>query len=259
MNDALIGWSGFVGGTLLRQRSFAHRFRSSDIDRIAGREFDTIVCAGAPAQKWLANREPGEDRLRLERLMDPLRSVRCRQFVLISTVDVFRDPLGIDEGSPVPEDGLSAYGLHRRRLEQFIEATFPHHLVVRLPGLVGPGLRKNVIFDFHNRNRLEAVDSRGVFQFYPMVNLSRDLGVAMEADLRLVHLTAAPVAVSGISEQGFGRSFQQSLPGTPARYDFRSRHATLFGGEGHYQYSERETMLAIRAYAQSEPLAQAPA
>jgi hypothetical protein len=38
-----------------------------------------------------------------------------------------------------------------------------------------------------------------------------------------------------------------------ACYDFRSKHAALFGGYGGYQYSKRETMLAIRAYAQSEP------
>ena len=29
--------------------------------------------------------------------------------------------------------------------------------------------------------------------------------------------------------------------------------AALFGGCGRYQYSRRETLLAIRAYAQSEP------
>jgi hypothetical protein len=33
----------------------------------------------------------------------------------------------------------------------------------------------------------------------------------------------------------------------------QTRHATLFGAQGPYQYSQRETLQAIRAYAQSEP------
>jgi nucleoside-diphosphate-sugar epimerase len=253
MNDALIGWSGFVGGTLLAQRGFAERFRSTDIDRIAGREFDTIFCAGAPAQKWIANADPDGDRQRLGRLMEALGNVRCRHFVLVSTVDVFRYPIGVDESSPVGEEGLNAYGLHRRKLEKFVQDRFPRHLIARLPGLVGPGLRKNVVFDLHNGHRLEAIDSRGVFQFYPMVNLALDLGLALSAGLELVHLTAAPVPVSAVAELGFGRPLERHLAGMPARYDFQTRHADLFGAPGNYQYSERETLLAIRAYAQSEP------
>ena len=35
------------------------------------------------------------------------------------------------------------------------------------------------------------------------------------------------------------------------RYDLRSRHANLFGGRNGYVYSARESIMAIRAYAQS--------
>ncbi len=254
MENALIGYSGFVGSTLLRQTQFTGLYRSSNISQIDGCSFGTVVCAGAPAQKWLANREPQADREKIEGLIDHLRSVRCSTFILISTVDVFGRPLGVDEGSPVEEAGLHAYGLHRRQLEKFVEAQFPNHLIVRLPGLVGPGLRKNVIFDFLNDNNLQAIESRGVFQFYPMVNLWYDIQVALQAGLRLVHLTAAPVSVAQIALQGFGRPFAQELAGTPAVYDLRTRHARVFGAEGAYQYSVRETIQAVRAYAQSEPV-----
>jgi hypothetical protein len=254
MSNALIGYTGFVGASLLRQAHFDALYRSTNIDEIAGREFDTIVCAGAPGQKWLANREPQADLASIERLIGQLRTVSCRRFVLISTVDVFTSPQGVDEDSPVDETAAQPYGLHRRMLERFIEEHFPESLIVRLPGLVGPGLRKNVIFDFHNQNNLHAIESRGSFQFYPMVNLWHDIGVSLDAGLRLVHLTAAPVTVADISEQGFGRLFTQTLAGTPASYDMRSRHAGLFGGRDGYQYSVRETMLAVRAYAQTDPV-----
>lgn len=253
MSDALIGYTGFVGSTLLKQRSFEHRFRSTNIDEIDGEKFDLAVCAAAPAQKWIANREPDADRQKIEGLIAHLETIQCDTFILISTVDVFSDPVGVDEATPVAEEGLHAYGLHRRLLEKFVEKHFRNHLIVRLPGLVGPGLRKNVIFDFLNDNNLQAIESRGVFQFYPMVNLWFDVQSALKAGLKLVHLTAEPVSVDELSASGFGKTFQQTLANSPAKYDFRSRHAKVFGGQGEYQYSKRETIQAVRAYAQSEP------
>lgn len=251
--NGLIGFSGFVGGTLLRQAGFEARYRSTTIAEIEGQSFATLVCAGAPAQKWIANRDPQADRQKIEALIAHLRQVQCQTLILISTVDVFKNPQGVDEETPVDETDLHAYGLHRRLLEKFVEAHFPNHLIVRLPGLVGPQLRKNVIFDFLNDNNLQAIDSRGVFQFYPMVNLWFDIQRALAAGLKLLHLTAEPIAVSDISLAGFGKPFANSLANPPATYDLRTRHAALFGGAGHYQYSARETVQAVRAYAQSEP------
>lgn len=258
MSTALIGHSGFVGSTLLRQRAFDCRYRSTTVGEMDGREFDLAVCCAAPAQKWLANREPEQDRRGIAGLIAHLDTLRCRSFVLISTVDVFRNPSGATEDTPVDEAGLNPYGLHRRQLEKFVADRFPGHLIVRLPGLVGPGLRKNVVFDLLNGNNLQAIDSRGVFQFYPMVNLWRDIDVALRAGLKLVHLTAEPVSVAEVARDGFGREFTQTLPAPPAAYDFQSNCAALFGGRGRYQYSRRETLLAIRAYAQSEPASAKP-
>lgn len=258
-HDALIGWSGYVGTTLRLQRGFGAMFRSSDIAAIRGREFDTVVCAGAPAQKWIANRDPAGDAARIDGLIDHLSTVRCRRFVLISTVDVFADPLGVDEDTPVRTEGLHAYGLNRRRLELAVQDRFAGHLVVRLPGLVGPGLRKNAVYDLAHDNEVHKIDSRGVFQFYPMVCLWADLQAALAAGLGLVHLTAEPLSVAEIARDAFGREFRNEVAPVPARYDMRTRHAAAFGGPEGYTWSGRESMLAIRAYAQSEALARLPA
>ena len=253
MTSALIGYTGFVGTTLLKQRPFEHLYRSTNIDEIAGRKFDLVVCAGAPAQKWIANREPDTDRQKIEGLIGRLRTIVCSTFVLISTVDVFRSPIRVTEETAVEVEGLHPYGSHRRMLEAFVEQRFSNHLIVRLPGLVGPGLRKNVIFDFLNDNDLHAIDSRAVFQFYLMVNLWYDIQKALSLGLRLVHLTAEPISAAEVAATGFGKTFDQVLPGAPAAYDMRSVHSESFAGKGGYQYSKRETIQAIRAYAQSEP------
>jgi hypothetical protein len=252
IGDALIGFSGYVGTTLRGQAEFEFLYNTENIRDIAGVESRITVCAAAPAQKWIANRDPEADRKNIEALIANLKKVSCQRFVLISTVDVFGTPIDVNEDTDIDETDLHAYGLHRRELEKFVASHFSDHLIVRLPGLVGPGLRKNVAFDFLNDNNLHAIDSRGSFQFYPMVNLWYDIQTAMTEDLKLVHLTAEPVTVSDIAEFGFGKPFDHALEHPAARYDMQSIHAELFGGQGRYQYSRRESLQAIRAYAQSE-------
>ncbi|WP_323029273.1 pyridine nucleotide transhydrogenase [Castellaniella defragrans] len=253
LRSALIGHTGFVGTTLLRQHAFSACYHSRTIHEIDHQAFDLAVCAAAPAQKWLANRQPEQDRERIQNLIGHLRTLTCRHFILISTVDVFADPSGVDEDSPVDTDGLHPYGLHRRALEIFVEEHFPDSLIVRLPGLVGPGLRKNIIYDFLHQNNLAAIESRNQFQFYPMVNLWHDLMTVHTHRLRRAHLTAEPLSVAEVARLGFGRSFEQTLPAPPVRYDMQTRHAALFGASGRYQYRRQDSLLAIRAYAQSEP------
>lgn len=253
MKNALIGFSGFVGSTLLKQTNFDALHRSTNIADIDGQTFNMVVCAGAPAQKWIANKEPEADLQIIKGLIEHLKTVSCKTFVLISTVDVFKSPIEVDESTAIDEEGLHAYGLHRRLLEKFVEEHFENSLIVRLPGLVGPGLRKNVIFDFLNDNNLHMIESRGVFQFYPMVNLWADIRTALDNGVRLLHLTAEPISVEEIASKGFGLEFTQQLNNPLARYDMKSRHAEMFGGQGGYQYSAKEILLAVRAYAQSEP------
>lgn len=251
MNNALIGFSGFVGGTLLKQTKFEFLYRSTNIREISNQSFGTVVCAGAPAQKWVANREPEADQKKIDELISYLSTIKCNTFVLISTVDVFKTAQGVTEDTPVDEADLHAYGLNRRRLEKFIEKNFENYLIVRLPGLVGPGLRKNVIYDFLKDNNLEAIDSRGVFQFYPMVNLWPDIQTALKANLKLVHLTAEPISVADISELGFNKVFNNLTTNTPAVYDMQTKHSAVFGSSTAYQYSKKETILAVRSYAQA--------
>lgn len=254
MSNALIGFTGYVGSTLMKQASFDALYRSTNMDEIAGKSFDCIVCAGAPAKKWLANKEPEQDLAQIEKLMGHLSTCKAKLFILISTVDVFSSPAGVYEDTPTVKDGLHPYGRNRLLLEEFVAKTFPHYLIVRLPGLVGPGLKKNVIFDFLNNNNVDSIESRNVFQFYPMVNLWPDIQKSLEAGLKLVHLTAEPISVSDVAEKGFGTKFVNERPSDLVTYDMRTRFSDVFHSDrAGYQYSARETLIAIRAYAQSEP------
>ncbi len=251
--SALVGHTGFVGSTLKKQYEFDHLFRSTNINEIIDKDYDLLVCAGAPAQKWLANKEPEKDLQQLNFLMNCLSRVKAKKFVLISTVDVFAIPQQVTEDSEVSEANLSAYGLNRRILEKFVVENFPDVLIVRLSGLVGPGLKKNIIFDFLNNNNLNQIESRSVFQFYPMVNLWSDITCALFNNLSLVHLTSEPISVEEVALEAFNLVFENELSSSPLFYDFRTKYSDLFKSVcNNYQYSKKETLIAIRAYAQSE-------
>lgn len=248
---ALIGYTGFVGGNLLAQHDFEACYNSSNIDEIAGRSFDLIVCAGAPAEKWKANADPERDLASIDRLSGALARAGARRVVLLSTVDVFREPIGVDEESPVPTDGVHAYGRNRRLLEERIAARFDT-TIVRLPGLYGPGLKKNVIFDLLHDNDVHKIDSRGVFQFYDTTRVWRDVEIALRQRLPLVHLPTEPVSVADVARVGFGFEFDNRVAANPARYDVRTRHAALFGGDDGYIEKASQVLGGIAAFVARE-------
>ena len=83
MKTALIGCTGFVGSTLARSTLFDDGYHSTDINNIEGKSYDLVVCAGAPAKKWLANLKPKEDAAAIDKLIEHLKHVQTRTFVLI--------------------------------------------------------------------------------------------------------------------------------------------------------------------------------
>ncbi len=250
MKSALIGCTGFVGSTLRRQTCFSHFYHSTDIDKIEHQSFDLIVCAAAPAKKWYANLHPEEDLQNIRKLIGHLEKVSTQQFVLVSTVDVFKNPFSVDENSQIVTDTLHPYGLHRYYLEEFVKTKFRNRLIVRLPGLVGVGLRKNILYDFKHNNQLQAVNAYDSFQFYPMINLWKDITLALQNNLSLLHLTAYPLQVREIAQKVFNLDFKNKLDREPLRYDMQSIYASLWG-KIHYQYDMDSSLKAIQAYSQN--------
>lgn len=248
MTAALIGHTGFVGGNLKAQGAFDALYNSRNIEEIAGREFDLVVSAGAPAVKWLANQKPAEDWAAIERLTKSLGTVKARRFVLISTVDVYARPIDVDENTPIDLATAQPYGKHRLMLEQFVAERFPGALRLRLPGLFGPGLKKNIVFDFLNENRLDLIHQDGVFQFYDLANIGRDIETCLAAKLEVVNFATEPVSVRDVALRAFGREFTNTLPAPAPRYDFHTVHARAFGKTGQYLASRDEVLAGMKRF-----------
>jgi len=248
MTRALIGHTGFVGGQLLRQTEFEATFNSTNIEAIRGRSFDLVACAGAPAQKWLANREPERDRASIDRLIEAIDTVDSDRFILISTVDVYPEPVKVTETTPIDNEHNDAYGGHRRMLEQFVESKFDRRLIVRLPGLFGEGLKKNVIHDLLHENRIEFINPASVFQFYDLVGLWRDIEKCLHNELDLINVATEPLSVGRIAHVVFGRELRNPEAPPAARYDMRSIHCALWGRSDGYLESSDEVLGRLDAF-----------
>ncbi|HEY7697361.1 MAG TPA: NAD-dependent epimerase/dehydratase family protein, partial [Vicinamibacteria bacterium] len=245
--SALIGHTGFVGGNALKQRTFDDTYNSSNIEEIEGRRYSLVVCAGAPGAKWRANREPDRDLRSIERLMSSLERVSTEHFVLISTVDVYPNPVGVDEDTEIPEGEGSSYGRHRLLLERFVQSHFPS-TVMRLPGLFGSGLKKNVIYDLLHDNQLDAISPESVFQFYPLARLMDDTERVLQSGVSLVNFATEPTSVRTIAVEAFGFDFRNENAPPPVRYDTRTKHAAAFGGRGPYLCDSADVLRYLREF-----------
>lgn len=248
MTRALIGFTGYVGSTLLKSVEFSDLYNSKNISEIKGMEFDTLICAGAPAVKWKANQNPVEDLDNLKNLMNNIEEVKCNKFILISTVDVYARPIEVDESTFINPEEVSPYGRHRYYLEQFVSENFPNHLIVRLPGLFGEGLKKNFIYDMINDNCLHLQHKDSQFQFYDLANLWKDISATMEHGIKLINFAPEPVVASEIAKQCFDVEFHNTTVNPPAYYDMRSQYSYLFNTDGNYMYEKEQVYKQIREF-----------
>lgn len=260
MTSALIGHTGFVGSTLLRQTGFDACFNTKNIQEMRGQSFDLVVCCGVSAVKWLANREPEKDWAGIAGLIDVLGAVKAKEFVLVSSVDVYASPAAQqDEAHNCILDANHPYGRHRLAFEHVVAGLYDTVRIVRLPALFGAGLKKNIIYDLLGGNMLDAINPASAFQWYDMSRLWSDLSIIRDRDLRLVNLMAEPVATGEILAACFPGTEVGAKAGPSARYDTCTRHGRLFGGDDRYAISAADSLAALARFVAAEKAARGQA
>jgi nucleoside-diphosphate-sugar epimerase len=245
MSSALIGHSGFVGSNILLSENFEFKFNSSNISSINYKHINRIVCAGVQSVKWQANKDPDTDWNGIEKLMNALRTVSADRFTLISTIDVYQHPQNTDETTILSTEKGDAYGRHRLIFEEFIKKQFEQVHIIRLPGLFGLNLRKNVLYDMLQDNRLEFINPESRFQWYDLSRLCSDIKIIEDAGLNLTNLMPEPVETGTIQKLIFPDKKIGGNAGAAAFYDVRTINANIFGSEGNYIYNAEEVLKRI--------------
>lgn len=168
----VLGGSGFVGSAFVRMlasRNIPHRsVGRGDYSAAVGTPCDVLVSASGNPVKYLADRDPAADfRQSVEAVVTASKDFRPRLHVLVSSVDVYSDltrPGSTGEDTLLNPVDASMYGFHKQLAELCVRRHNQDWLIVRLAGMVGPGLRKNPVFDVVNGAPLRiSPDSR--YQF----------------------------------------------------------------------------------------------
>lgn len=148
---ALVGYTGFVGSNIYSSGNFDAVYNSKNIDEAFGTNPDLLIYAGLRAEKYLANNAPEKDMDLIRQAEENIDRINPKKLVLISTIDVFKVPKGVNENSQIDTENLHAYGYDRYQLELWTRERFSDALIIRLPGLFGKNIKKNFIYDFINR------------------------------------------------------------------------------------------------------------
>lgn len=248
---ALIGYTGFVGGNIASQHTFDDLYNSKNIAEIGGKEYDLVVSAANRAEMWRINQEPEKDLAEIQEFINHIKNVKIRKLVLISTVGVYRTAVGVDEDTPIDMDGLTPYGKNRYYLERFCKENFDT-TIVRLPGLFGEGLKKNVIFDLLNDNNVDKIHKDGTYQYYNLGSIWRDIQTALDNNLPLVNFATPPLSTEEIAKEAFGIDFKNTPEGVaPAMWDMHTKYASVYGGEGVYICSKQQELSEITTFVRS--------
>ncbi len=245
---ALIGYTGFVGGNIAAQRQFDDLYNSKNIADIEGKEYDLVVSAANRAEMWRINQEPEKDLAEINEFIDHIKKVNIKKLVLISTVGVYKNPNGANEDTAIDTDGLLPYGKNRYYLEQFCKDHFDT-TIVRLPGLFGSGLKKNVIFDLLNDNNVDRIHRDGVYQYYNLGNIWKDIQTALVNNVSLVNFATPPVSTEEVARDCFGMEFTNTPEDVkPAFWDMHTKYADLYGGDGEYICTKQQELVDIKAF-----------
>lgn len=145
---ALVGSTGFVGSNIYEKGKIDKAYHSKNIEDAYGTKPDLLIYAGMRAEKYLANTNPEKDMELVYQAEKNIEKIDPKKLVLISTIDVFKNPCGKDEDSKIDETNLHAYGLNRYKLEQWVRKYDQDTLIIRLPGLYGINIKKNFIYDY---------------------------------------------------------------------------------------------------------------
>lgn len=244
--NALIGYTGFVGGNILNQHSFDFLYNSKNIEEIQGKNFDMVACAGVSAVKWLANKEPENDLAGITILMENLKKISAKKFILISTVDVYPKTIGIDENFVINKDELLPYGKHRRILEEFVEKNFDS-LIVRLPALFGQGLKKNPLYDLMHGN-FKYINSASALQFYSLDYLWADIGKSLDNNLKIVNFVTEPLTLNEVTAKVLGLTLPAEAVGSPQQYDIHTKYGKIWGNNLPYLYLKDRVLTDLKLF-----------
>jgi nucleoside-diphosphate-sugar epimerase len=155
MKIGIIGYRGFVGSAIFAHFWAKYPSQVTGIGREnyadAPKNYDVLINANGNPSKRLADKEPKTDfGMNVASAMAALADFGFGKYIHISSVDVYNDHEDQDrnkEDGEITEQYLSNYGFDKLMAERLVRRYAKSHLIFRLGGMVGPNLKKNMVYD----------------------------------------------------------------------------------------------------------------
>ena len=262
-NNAIVGFTGFVGSNLLQFYKFNHFYNSTNFHEAKHKEFDTLFFCGVPAVKWKANKNPEQDNSIIQELKNILDTISVKKFILISTIDVYENTNnGLNEDYHINYNKNHTYGKNRFLFEEYIKSRYINYNIIRLPALFGKGLKKNLIYDLINNNNVNDIPINSSFQWYYLDWLKNDIDIILKNDIKICNLFTEPIDTVNIIKifkkiYGIDYGFQIEYFGkdTPKiNYNTCSKYNTLFNSDKEYIRNNGEIMKGLEEYLNFEKM-----
>lgn len=225
MIRALIGHSGVVGRSLLAQQSFDLLFDSKNIHTLPDHKIDQLVIAAPSGNRLAINRGAEthqQDQANIQQIITQVYRCCPGQVVLFSTVDAVTAP-------------DSNYGQNRGWLEQGMQR-YHATTVYRLCTLIGPEIRKNILYDIKHGQFLDQINPESEFQWCLLKDLNQLVQQAQPG--QTTDIVSEPIVNGDIL-----RRFCPAL-------ELRSAPVAVKYRQQPYMYSKQEIFQAMEAYLQ---------
>lgn len=145
--EILVGHTGFVGSNICKSYSFDRVYNSKSIVSAFGTNPELLVYSGVRAEKFMANKDPEKDLEIIQNAILNIKRINPVNMVLISTIDVYKSAIHVNEDTAIDTEDLQPYGRNRYYLENWVQENIKDYLIIRLPGLYGENIKKNFIYD----------------------------------------------------------------------------------------------------------------
>ena len=99
---------------------------------------------------------------------------------------------------------------------------------------------------------LNFTDSRSKYQFYWLKYLWSHIEIALENDLRCLHMATPPIEIRQLYAELNGRDFVNEFNGKPFDYDIRTKHFEAFGGANGYIMSLEKEIQDIKQFVEND-------
>lgn len=103
-----------------------------------------------------------------------------------------------------------------------------------------------------NFTALVFTDSRNEYQFYNLKNLWKDIEIALENNITLLHLATEPLSASDVYMAVRGKEFINEFLGKYVSYNYITVNAKMYGSYDNYIYHKNEILEDIKEFIYEE-------